>query len=77
MAFSTRGNPGKRGPPVAAWHKKKTEKRRISLKRHECRARVSTGTAIALIFQMDVDRVTEFAAELLSLFLRQSTPGNN
>jgi hypothetical protein len=38
---------------------------------------VSTGTAIALIVQMDVDRVTEFATELLSLFLCEGTSGND
>lgn len=43
----------------------------------EYRARVSTGTAIALIVQMDVDRVTEFTTELLSLFLCECTAGDN
>lgn len=43
------------------------------LKRQEKQARVSTGTAIALIIQMDVDRVTEFTTELLGLFLGQGT----
>lgn len=48
-----------------------------SLKRHEYRARVSTGTAITLVVQMDVDRVTEFTAEFLSLFLCEGTPGDD
>lgn len=43
----------------------------------EYRVRVSTGTAIALIVQMDVDRVTEFTTELLSLFLREGTAGDH
>jgi hypothetical protein len=43
----------------------------------EYRARVSTGTAIALIIQMDVDRVTEFTTELLGLFLGECTTGDN
>lgn len=41
------------------------------------RGRVSTGTAIALIVQMDIDRVTELAAEFLGFFLRERTPGND
>lgn len=41
------------------------------------RVRVSTGTAITLIIQMDVDRVTEFAAKFLGLFLRECTPSND
>ena len=39
--------------------------------------RVSTGTSIALIVQMDVDRVTEFTTELLGLFLREGTAGDH
>jgi hypothetical protein len=39
--------------------------------------RVSTGTAITLIIQMDIDRVAEFTAELLSLLLCESTSGND
>lgn len=39
--------------------------------------RVLTGTAIALIVQVDIDGVTELAAEFLSLFLRERTAGND
>lgn len=47
------------------------------LKRQEKQARVSTGTAIALIVQMDVDRVTELSTELLGLFLCECAPGDH
>lgn len=51
--------------------------RKQSLESHEYRSRVSTGTAVTVIFQMDVDRVTEFATELLGLFLGERTAGDN
>lgn len=47
------------------------------LKRHEKQARVSTGTAIAVVVQMDVDRVTEFTTELFGLLLRKGTAGDH
>lgn len=36
-----------------------------------------TGTAITVVVDVDVDRVVEFAAKLLRLFLCESIPGND
>jgi hypothetical protein len=48
-----------------------------SLEHHDNGKGISTGTAIAVVVQMNVDRVTEFTAEFLGLFLREGTSCNN
>lgn len=48
-------------------------KRKGSLEHQENGKGISTGTAIAVVVQMDVDRVTKFTTELLSLFLGEGT----
>lgn len=39
--------------------------------------RVSTGTAITLTVQVNIDRVTEFAIKLFCFLLRERTPGDD
>jgi len=57
--------------------KKKINRLNVMSIRLNYQTRVSTGTAVTLIVQMDVDRVAEFTTELLGLFLCESTTGND
>lgn len=56
-----------------------TDKRKEirALKHHENCVGVLTGTAVAVVVQMDVDRVTEFTAEFLGLLLSECASGDD
>lgn len=53
------------------------DKENRSLEHHDNGKGISAGTAIAVVVQMNVDRVTEFTAELLGLFLGECTSRND
>lgn len=48
-----------------------------SLKHHENDKGISTGAAVTVIVQMNVDRVAEFTAEFFGLLLGERTPRND
>jgi uncharacterized protein YoaH (UPF0181 family) len=48
-----------------------------SLEHHDNGKGISTGTAIAVVVQMNVDRITEFTAEFFGLFLGECTSCND